>query len=226
LQGLNILVSYNQNRISNQFAGLTTLFRLMPVTETYKLAQFFPRDANGKITQQQNVNFNILGSLYRSMTVEASYLLYTKLGSFEPRIVYVDNITSRLTGLDTNMVIDDIGTLFGPDRYRLNGSLTWTRGDVTANLFVYHIPSYVNDYLSTLNAGRIANPELITPVKSLTTVDFSANWAVNPAFSIQFSGRNIFKAAAPFTVVDTLPYDTARYDVRGRTLSLRAQLRF
>ncbi|WP_447413003.1 hypothetical protein, partial [Clostridium perfringens] len=76
----------------------------------------------------------------------------------------------------------------------------------------------MNDYMSMYAAGVQLNPELITRVKPLTTVDLSVSWIVTNHLNVQFAGRNIFKAAAPFTVVDSLPYDTSRYNIEGRSL--------
>ncbi|MGP7796825.1 TonB-dependent receptor domain-containing protein [Sphingomonas sp. CLY1604] len=226
LGGLNLALTYNRNQIRNQIADLRYLSRLMNETEIYRLPLFYPRDASGRIIEGRQFPFNVAGSTFESLTFEASYLFYTTIGSFEPRAVLVRNLHAEHFGLSSSSVIDDVGTILGPDRYKLNGSLLWNVGRFTTSLFVYHTPSYRNDYLTSLNAGRVDNPDLITRVSPLTTVDLSVNWAVRNNLSVQFSGRNILKARAPFTVVENLPYDTARYDVAGRTLALQVQLGF
>ncbi|MGQ7496162.1 hypothetical protein ACTGY1_10400, partial [Streptococcus suis] len=90
------------------------------------------------------------------------------------------------------------GRILGVDKYKVVGSLQWNWDKVSTNLYVYHTPSYLNDYMSMYAAGVQLNPELITWVKPLTTVDLSVSWIVTNHLNVQFAGRNIFKAAAPF----------------------------
>lgn len=227
LSGLSVAVTYNRNRIRNQFATTRELYSYMSATEVLKLPLFFPRDpATNRIISQNIVRYNILGSEYESLTYEASYLFATGFGTFQPKITYLDNIVARTTGLTETQVIDQRGRILGVDKYKVVGSLQWNWDKVSTNVYVYHTPSYLNDYMSIYAAGVQLNPELITRVRPLTTVDLSVSWIVSNNVSVQFAGRNIFKAAAPFTVVDSLPYDTARYNVEGRSLQLSTRLTF
>jgi len=226
LSGLNLAVTYNRNLIRNQFATLTDLGYFLPYAQILQLPMFYPRAANGKITQYNAMRYNIIGSNYESMTYEASYLFSTAIGTFQPKIVYVDNMVAETTGLTDAQRIDQRGRILGVDRYKIVGSLQWNSGPVSTNLFVYHTPSYLNDYAGYYAAGTQQAPKLVTPVAPLTTVDASVSWVVNKRLNLQLVGRNIFKAAAPFTVVDSLPYDTARYNIEGRSVVLTARMSF
>ena len=135
-------------------------------------------------------------------------------------------MVAERTGLTSNQKIDLRGRILGVDKYKVVGSLQWNVGKVSTNVFVYHTPSYLNDYYSNYAAGVQTNPEWIRRVDPLTTVDLSVSWLVSNHLNLQFAVRNILKARAPFTVVDNLPYDTARYDLAGRSLQLTARLTF
>ncbi|WP_343527050.1 TonB-dependent receptor [Sphingomonas sp.] len=227
LSGLSLSVAYNRNRIRNQFATTRELYYYMPMADILKLPLFYPRDpVTNRILSQNSVRYNILGSEYESLTYEASYLFSTNFGTFQPKITYLDNIVAKSTGLTDSQVMDQRGRILGVDKYKVVGSLQWNWNKVSTNVYVYHTPSYLNDYMSMYAAGVQLNPELITRVKPLTTVDLSVSWIATNNFSIQFAGRNIFKAAAPFTVVDSLPYDTARYNIEGRSLMVSGRLTF
>ncbi|MEH3099110.1 TonB-dependent receptor domain-containing protein [Sphingomonas adhaesiva] len=227
LAGLNLAVTYNRNRIRNQFATSRELFFFLPAAEVLKLPLFYPRDpVTNKVVRFNNVRYNILGSDYESLTYEASYLFATGIGTFQPRLTYVDNIRARSIGLDDSQVIDQRGRILGVDKYKIVGSVQWNWDKLSTNVFVYHTPSYLNDYLSIYAGGVQLNPDLITRVAPLTTVDLSMSWIVSNGLTLQFAGRNILKARAPFTVVDTLPYDTARYDVQGRSLMFSTRFSF
>lgn len=227
LSGLSLSVAYNRNRIRNQFATTRELYFYLPAMDVLKLPLFFPRDpVTNRILSQNNVRYNIVGSEYESLTYEASYLFTTNFGTFQPKITYLDNIVAKTIGLTDAQVIDQRGRILGVDKYKVVGSLQWNWNKVSTNIYVYHTPSYLNDYMSMYAAGVQTNPELITRVKPLTTVDLSVSWVVTNRLNIQFAGRNIFKAAAPFTVVDSLPYDTSRYNIEGRSLMLSTRLSF
>ncbi|WP_312488558.1 TonB-dependent receptor domain-containing protein [Sphingomonas sp.] len=226
LSGLNLAVTYNRNRIRNQFATTRELGYYLPYLDILKLQQFYPRAANGKVTQFNNFRYNIIGSNYESMTYEASYLFSTDIGTFQPKIVYLDNMVAETMGLTDTQKLDQRGRILGVDKYKIVGSLQWNVGTVSTNVFVYHTPSYLNDYFSDFAAGVQLNPDLITRVAPLTTVDLSVSWVVSKNLNLQLAGRNILKAQAPFTVVDYLPYDTARYNIEGRSVVLTARMTF
>lgn len=227
LSGLSLAATYNRNRIRNQFANTQLLFTYMPVVEVLKLPLFFPRDpVTNRIVAYNNTRFNIIGSRYESLMLEASYLVPTDFGTFQPKLTYVNNLVAETTGVNDNQVMKQRGRILGVDKYKVVGALQWNWDKVSTNIYVYHTPSYLNDYYSSYRAGVQLNQELIRRVKPLTTIDLSVSWVVTKQFSLQFAGRNIFKAAAPFALVDSLPYDTARYNVEGRSLMLSGRLTF
>jgi iron complex outermembrane receptor protein len=160
------------------------------------------------------------------LTITGSYLIGTGIGTFQPQLTYVKNIKSETQGFPNIAAVSTLGRLDGADRYKLTGSLGWYFHDISANLWAYHTPNYVNDYVVDTFNGIEINPQLARPVRAYTTIDLTTSWRVNNAFRINFAGRNIFDAAPPFVVVGSRPYDVARYNPAGRTLSLEAQFTF
>ncbi|MCJ2185801.1 TonB-dependent receptor domain-containing protein [Novosphingobium beihaiensis] len=226
LRGLRLEVTYNHTRIKNTYASSNDLARYLSNEEQYARSDFYPRDENGKIIASNLKTFNIGASTYSSITYSASYIVNTKFGSFEPTITYLNNLKSESKPFDNGRVYSTLGRLQGIDRYNITGQLSWYYNDLTVTLLGYYTPSYINDYEVITAAGVNITPENLKPVGSYTTFDLSASWRASNSLKFSFAGRNIFDAKPPFVVVGDVPYDTARYDVKGRTLYLEAQFSF
>ncbi len=227
LEGLSFDVNYNRTRIENEFARPRDLQSLMSAADILKLEQFYPRDpTTGKILRSQNQIFNILGSDYASITYEASYLWITPYGTFEPKVTYLDNLKAERRAFASAPAVSSLGYLQGPDDYKIQASLGWYYHDLSAQLWAYYTPSYLNDYDVYMAAGRVLDTSFYKPVDSMTTIDLTASWRVNNQLRMNFAGRNIFDTKPPFVVVGGRPYDTARYNAEGRTLSLELQYAF
>ncbi len=226
-RGLSLNVTYNRTKLHNEYANRTDLTSVLKTADMLQIAQFYPRDpTSGKILASQNMIFNIAGSEYSSITYEASYFVSTSLGTFEPRVTYLDNLKAERRITANSPIISTLGNVLGPDEYKIMGSLAWSRGDVNATLWAYYTPSYRNNYTVEMYGGVLANLDQVRPVRSLTTFDLTGSWQVRKFLRMNIAGRNIFDAKPPFALVDSRPYDTARYNVAGRTLSLEMQLSF
>lgn len=226
LRGLRASVTYNYTHISNEYATLQDLYAVTPVVETYKLPEFFPRDATGRITMQRNLIFNIAGSRYSSITYELNYSIDTGLGHFEPKLTVLQNLLAERKVTEASAPISALGKVLGPDKYKIVGGLAWSKGDFNATLWGYYTPSYINDYTVYQSAGTYNNTNQIRSVRSYTTFDLTGSWRVRKDVRMNLAARNIFDAKPPFVVINSLPYDTARYNVAGRTASIELQFSF
>lgn len=226
LQGLNAVVTYSHTRISNEYANMSQLASVMKAGDVLRILQFYPRDANGKITEQRNMIFNIAGSEYSSVNVEAHWRFDTRLGTFTPGVNYLRNLKSQRQVFADTPVISTLGSIRGVDRYKMVGQLDWAGRDVNVTLWAYYTPSYVNDYLISMYAGVVANADQNRQVASFTTFDLTGSWSITPSLRVNVAGRNIFAASPPFALVDSRPYDTARYNAAGRTFSIELQKTF
>ena len=226
LEGLTVDVAYNNTRIKNEYANVSDLIRFMPNAKVYEFVEFYPRDENGKITEMRNMTFNLTGSEYASVMYDVGYYVRTDFGTFKPQITYVDNLTSELKAFNDSAPLSTLGTLTGIDRYKINASLRYGYGDLNATLWAHYTPSYINDNEVIRSAGSVTNPTLVKPVNSMTTFDLTLNYHLTPDLQVNFAGRNIFDKQPPLVVVERLPFDPARYNVAGRTLSLELQYEF
>ena len=220
LHGLHFNVTYSHTKISNEFANASDLQTYLPQADIYAIAAFFPRDASGKITEQRAMTFNVIGSEYASLNYELGYVIDAKsLGVFEPSLTVVQNLKAQRQVFANVAPVDRIGTILGPDRYKITGQLTWSKGNWAATMLGYYTPSYINDYWAFYAAGKLTNPQDVKPVRSYTTFDLTVSWQGPRGMRLGLTGRNIFDAAPPFALVDERPYDTARYNVNGRTIA-------
>lgn len=226
LTGLTAVVSYNHTRISNEYSNMQALLNVMRAQDVLRIAQFYPRDASGKITQQKNMIFNIAGSQYASLNIEARWRFETNFGALTPGFNYLRNLKSERQIFADTPIISTLGSIMGVDRYKVVGQLDWSLKDVNVTLWGYYTPPYNNDYLVAMYAGVVSNAQETRRVTSLTTFDLTGSWRVTPTLRLNFAGRNIFAARPPFAVVDGRPYDTARYNVAGRTFSFELQKSF
>lgn len=226
LRGLRASVTYNYTRVNDEFATIQDLLQVMPQVETYKLPEFFPRDSTGRITAQRNLIFNIAGSRYASLTYEVNFSLDTMIGRFDPSLTVLQNLKSTRQVTEKSGQISQLGYVLGPDRYKIVGGIGWTKGDVSANLWGYYTPSYINNYTVYMAGGVTNNLTQVRTVRSYATFDLTASWRVRNDLRLNVASRNIFDAPPPFVVIDSLPYDTARYNVAGRTASVELQFSF
>nr|WP_280529652.1 TonB-dependent receptor [Shewanella dokdonensis] len=108
----------------------------------------------------------------------------------------------------------------------MNGSLRYNYNDLTATLYAYYLPKYLNNYLSYMSAGTVYGTEHDREVDSYLWFDLTASYQLTNSLRINFAGRNIFDKKPPLAVVDQRPYDSSRYNAAGRTFSLEVQYEF
>jgi iron complex outermembrane receptor protein len=227
LHGLSVNVTYNRTIIHNEYANMSDLLSVMRSTDIYRLAQFYPRDpVSNKIIAAQNMTYNISGSEYSSVNVEAHYQINTGIGTFTPSINYLRNLKSQRAIFEGTAPISTLGTVSGVDRYKIQASIPWNYKNLDVTLWGYYTPPYLNNYLIQQYAGYVSNTDEFRPVRSFTTFDLTASWQIRKHLRLNFAGRNIFAAAPPFVVIDSRPYDTARYNAAGRTFSFEIQKSF
>ncbi|MCD7100396.1 TonB-dependent receptor [Stenotrophomonas sp. MMGLT7] len=226
LRGLSLDASYSRIKVDNEYANLNDLYSLLRQETIYSLEQFYRRDETGRVVGMQNMIFNILGSEYESVTYELGYAFDTRFGGLEPRLTYLDNLKAERRAFADSDPVSTLGHLQGVDDYKIIGSLRWFYGSFNATLWAYYTPEYINDYVVNMYAGVLDRPEYAKTVDSYLTWDLSLAWQMRNDLRLNFVGRNIFDSAPPFVVVETRPYDTARYNAAGRTLSLELQYDF
>ncbi|WP_218946700.1 TonB-dependent receptor [Stenotrophomonas sp. SbOxS2] len=223
LSGLTLDINYNQSKVSNEYASFGMLSRYLSARDQLRQSAFYERDASGRIINVNQMTFNLQGSEYSSITYELGYLWTTRWGSFRPKLTWLDNIKAETTSLPGVPVLRTVGTVQGVDDYKVVAELGWQYRNLTATLWANYTPTYTNDYVLTMYSGNVSNPEYAKPVESFTTYDLTLSWQLRNDLRLNFAGRNILDSTPPFVVIQNRPYDTARYNAAGRTLSLEVQ---
>ena len=193
----------------------------------FSLPFIVERDADGYITNVYSQDINLASKVDDMLILYGEYAFQTTIGDFSPRLTYTRNLDNNFLVVEGSPVVERTGTAKGPDRYRLQASLTYSRGNFAADLFVDYRPTYENDragycYQVVGRCERLYQPLPVIEAPSLTTVDLTATWQFDNGLRVRGGGRNIFDADQ-YTVFENLPYDAARWDARGRILFLELQ---
>ena len=194
--------------------------------------QVVTRNAAGDIESMLFLPININEKYSELIESSVEYSFSTEFGSFTPRIAYTGVLADHIqVGPTEDSRLEFAGTMYGPDDYQLEGSLSWLWDRFAASMFVYYTPGYENDLarycsgaLQEIPGSRCADIPyewLSIDVSSLTTVDATATYRMDNGLRLRVGGRNILDRAAPANVFGgELPYDPTRWDARGRVMFL------
>ena len=193
----------------------------------FNLPFIVERDADGYITNVYSQDINLAQKVDETLILYGEYAFQTGLGDFTPRLTYTRNLENNFLVVAGSPEVQRTGTAKGPDRYRLQASLTYARGDFAADLFVDYRPTYKNDragycYQVVGRCERLYQTLPTIEAPSLTTVDLTLTWQFGNGLRVRGGGRNIF-GADQYTVFESLPYDPNRWSARGRVLFLELQ---
>ena len=191
----------------------------------FKLPQIIERDADGNAIKAFARYINLSEKVSEILTTELEYSFTNALGTFRPRLSYTQVLDEHFTIIPGSPPIDRVGTTQGSNEYGLVGSLAWTAGKYTGDLFVRYTPSYENDRTGSCRAvvGRCEarfRPRPKMTVDSYITVDLTVSYRFDNGIRLRGGGRNILDADPPATPWGGLPYDLTRYDARGQRLFL------
>ena len=192
---------------------------------TFALPEFVQRDADGYITAVLDSDRNVAEKRSEIVTTQLAYAFETRLGDFVSGLNYTRVLDEYFRIYPTSEKVSRLGKVWGSNKYRLTGSLSWQRGRFDADLFVYYTPSYLNDSPGRcyyIQDGRCAELQWELPdldVDALTTVDLTLSYQFDNGLRLRAGGRNIFLAESP-TVLWSVKYDPTRWDARGRVLFL------
>lgn len=192
---------------------------------TFALPEFVQRDEGGYITTILRNDRNIAEKRSEMVHTHLQYTFDTRAGSFVSGLNYTRVLDEYYRILPTTEKVSRLGKVWGSNKYRLTGSLSWKRGRLGADMFVHYTPGYLNDGAGRCHFrqdGRCPElngnlPEL--DVDALTTVDLTLTYGFDNGLQLRAGGRNIFLARSP-TVLWRFQYDPTRWDARGRVLFL------
>ena len=190
--------------------------------------QLITRDEQGEIVSILFQPINVNAKLSEILDTSLQYSFETPYGQFTPRVGYTRILADyvQISDEETSR-IDFAGTQLGPDKYQLQGSLSWLWNRFAADVFVYYTPGYVHErarYCSYTvqqipgnRCEEIPYEYLSLDVDSLITVDLTVTLRMDNGLRVRVGGRNVLDQAAPATVFGGgLPYDPTRWDARGQ----------
>ena len=215
-EGLRVKTAWSSVDLEDRIASSNQLRQLLP-TEVYGyLPEFFVRDEDGNLIEAINRPVNISRRADETLDMEVSYTLHGPFGMIRPRLIYhrvLDMFDQAVPGGEEFVFF---GESLGVDKYKLDANVSLFAGRVTADLWIRHRPSYINnDFESTFD------PFPNEPVASYTTTDLTAAYRMDNGLLFRVGGRNIFDRDFPFMLsLSRRPYDSKRVDVRKRVLFL------
>lgn len=191
------------------------------------LPEVVQRDERGDAMFVYLGRINVAEKRSEVANTRLTYFLRTDFGNFEAAVRYSWIIQQYSRLAEDSPRINRVGTQDGRDRYRIQGSLRWTKGNAAADMYIYHSPSYVNDRALLCQWVWLRCERryqwLEIEVGSLTTVDLNLTYRFENGLRLRAGGRNILNRQAPNTVRWNYPYDPMRWNARGRVLSLEVK---
>ena len=214
VSGLEIKLGWSSVDLEDRIASSSQLRGLLPVEVYGNLPQFFRRDEQGNLIESISRSVNISRRADERMELEVSYSMATDFGTIRPRLMYnrvLDMFDEALPGAGE---FSFYGESVGVDEYKIRANVSFISGPVTADLWIRHTPSYINN--DHENAFRPLPNE---PVDSHTTTDLTLAYEMDNGLLFRAGGRNILDTDFPFMLSSSRrPYDSKRVDVRKRVL--------
>ena len=221
IEGLRIRTAWSSIDFENKIASSSELRGLLPVEVYGNLEEFFVRDEAGNLLETISRSVNISRRADERLDLEVSYRMNTAFGTLRPRLVYhrvLDMFDEAKPGTGEFAFF---GESIGVDKYKLNANVSLISGRTTADLWIRHIPGYVNN-----DHENAFTPLPNEPVASYTTVDLTAAYEMDNGLLIRAGGRNIFDRDFPYMLSSSRrPYDSKRVNVRKRVLFLEVKYR-
>ena len=216
LEGMTVKAAWSSIDLEDRIAGSQQLRGLLPVEVYGNLPEFFRRDDEGNLIESISRRVNISRRADERLDLEVSYRLNTAFGTIRPRMVYhrvLDMFDQAVPGGDEFAFL---GESIGVDKYKLDANVSLISGRITADLWVRHLPGYINNDFE--NAFNPLPPE---PVASYTTVDLTAAYEMDNGLLFRVGGRNILDRDFPFMLSSSRrPFDSQRVGTRKRVLFL------
>ncbi len=213
--GLRVKTAWSRVDLEDRISTSNQLRQLLPAEVYGTLPEFFVRDEAGNLIEAISRSINISRRADETLDLEISHRLHTPFGMIRPRLVYhrvLDMFDQAVPGGEE---FSFYGESVGVDKYKLDANVNLIGGRVTADLWIRHRPSYINN--DHESAGRDPLPN--EPVASWTTTDLTVAYRMDNGLLFRVGGRNIFDRDFPFMLsLYGRPYDSKRVDVRKQVL--------
>ncbi|MCY3817075.1 MAG: TonB-dependent receptor [Gammaproteobacteria bacterium] len=225
IPGLQWTADWYKVDFTNKIAHSSSFIRNNPEL-VFNNPDIVERDEEGNAVQVYHWPVNLDEKYSEMVQTGLQYTFESAFGRFTPRINYTRVLEEYMRLTEDAPILSDLGTQNGSNKYQLQGSLSWTRGNMAADLFIYYTPAYLNDgarYCSynvrQIPGSRCGESDryIELGVSSLTTVDLTVTYRFDNGLRVRAGGRNILDRAAPVTLSgSSYPYDPTRWDARGQ----------
>lgn len=214
VEGLQVKTAWSRIDLEDRVASGSELSGLLPAEVYGNLPEFFVRDANGNLIESISRSVNIARRSDERLDLEVSYALGTSFGTIRPRLIYhrvLDMFDQAVPGAEEFRFF---GESIGVNKYDLRANVSLVSGRITADLWIRHTPSYINN-----DHENAFSPLPNEPVGSHTTMDLTAAYEMDNGLLFRVGGRNIFDRDFPFMLSSNRrPYDSKRVSLRKRVL--------
>ena len=214
VEGLQVKAAWSRIDLEDRIASNSQLGGLLPAEVYGNLPEFFVRDEKGNLIESIIRSVNIARRADERLDLEVSYALGTSFGTIRPRLIYhrvLDMFDQAVAGAEEFRFF---GKSNGVNEYDLRANVSLISGPITADLWIRHTPSYINNDHES-DSRRLPNET----VASYTTTDLTATYEMDNGLLFRVGGRNIFDRDFPFMLSSSRkPYDSKRVDLRKRVL--------
>ena len=232
LPGLRWSVDWSLADFTNRIAPSSTYIYDHPEA-AFASEQIALRNERGDLTEVHFRNVNIAASKNELISTDIEYAFDTRWGEFRPRLGYSRYLDDFQQFAESTPEISVLGTQYGSDEYKWQGSLSWRYGRWQADVWLYYTPGYVHPEASQCYhnfqdiPGTICKERGVDAtfdVASLTTVDLNVTYQMDNGLRIRAGGQNILDRAGPLTLSRAnsyyVSYDATRWDARGQVFYL------
>jgi iron complex outermembrane receptor protein len=179
-------------------------------------------------------NRNLGKSETQGIDLDAQARVQTGIGRWTSRLTATYLLKDKFEVVPGNGFVSDLGQFANglvAFRWKARWSNTFEAGAWTHNLSLNHQSGYQDDPTSVAVRGS-ANFEVVErKVADHTTLDWQSRWQANKLLSLVVGANNLLDRDPPLSITlngggQMVGYDARYYDSRGRTVYLRANLRF
>jgi len=222
IEGLQLKVGWSRIDLEDRIASSSQLSGLLPVEVYGNLPEFFVRDEAGNLVETISRQVNISRRADERLDLEVAYSFTSDFGTIQPRLVYhrvLDMFDEAKPGTgEFRFYRESIGV----DKYTLRANVSLIAGRTTADLWIRHTPSYINN-----DHENRFRPLPNERVDSHTTTDLTVAYEMDNGMLFRVGGRNIFDRDFPFMLSSSRrPYDSQRVDLRKRVLFFEMKYAF
>lgn len=217
--GLSVNMDFRKIDFKDRIASIQDSFSNIGLGQFLDLddgsSEFVVRRDDGRVNYFINKTVNFAKRQSEVIDFDVSYEFSTDFGDFQARLIGVYNKKLEDQLSPDSPIENLVGTQNGPEDWRGQLSLSWSRDGSNLNIFTNYSGSYINTFVP-LNV-EIPDPLPSHKVDSYWTIDLTASHDFGDGFRIEFGSNNLTNNSAPFFNAP-LAFDPRVYNPTGRNV--------